>query len=117
MDIYVGNLPYTVTDAELQAHFEKFGKVTSARVVMDKATGRAKGFGFVEMADRAEAEKAIAGTNEQEFMGRPLRVNESQPKPRDDRRGGGGFGGGGGDRGGFGGGRGGGDRGGGGRRW
>ena len=98
MDIYVGNLPYEVTDAELQEHFEKFGKVTSARVVMDKATGRAKGFGFVEMNDRAEAEKAIAGTNGADFKGRPLRVNESQPKPRDDRRGGGGggYGGGGG---------------------
>ncbi|MEI8244072.1 MAG: RNA-binding protein [bacterium] len=118
MDIYVGNLPYEVTDAELQAHFEKFGKVTSARVVMDKATGRAKGFGFVEMPDRAEAEKAIAGCNGADFMGRPLRVNESQPKPRDDRRGGGGFGGGGGG-GGFGGGRGGGGGGGGGggKRW
>ena len=102
MDIYVGNLPYEVTDAELQAHFAAFGQVASARVVMDKATGRAKGFGFVEMADRAEAEKAIAGTNGQDFKGRPLRVNESQPKPRDDRGGGGGgYGGGrGGDRGG-----------------
>jgi RNA recognition motif-containing protein len=103
MDIYVGNLSYEVTDSELQAHFEKFGKVTSARVVMDRATGRSKGFGFVEIPDRAEAEKAIAGTNGADFMGRPLRVNESQPKPREDRRGGGGFGGGGG--GGFGGGR------------
>ena len=90
MDIYVGNLSYDATDAEVQALFEKFGKVASARVVMDKATGRAKGFGFVEMADRAEAEKAIAGTNGVDFMGRPLRVNESQPKPRDDRGGGGG---------------------------
>jgi RNA recognition motif-containing protein len=103
MDIYVGNLPYEVADAELQALFEKFGKVSSARVVMDRASGRSKGFGFVEMPDRAEAEKAIAGTNGTDFMGRPLRVNESQPKPRDDRRGGGG---------GFGGGR-----GGGGKRW
>lgn len=93
MDIYVGNLPYTVTDSELQAHFEKSGKVTSARVVVDRATGRSKGFGFVEMPDRAEAEKAIAATNGADFMGRPLRVNESQPKPRDDRRGGGGRGG------------------------
>ena len=111
MDIYVGNLPYEVTDSELQSHFEAFGKVTSARVVMDKATGRSKGFGFVEMPDRAEAEKAIAGTNGVDFMGRPLRVNESQPKPREDRRGGGG--------GGYGGGRGGGGGygGGGGKRW
>jgi len=99
MDIYVGNLPYEVSDAELEAHFSSFGKVTSARVVMDKATGRAKGFGFVEMPDRAEAEKAIAGTNGQDFKGRALRVNESQPKPREDRGGGRGFGGGG-DRGG-----------------
>ncbi|MDD5708481.1 MAG: RNA-binding protein [Kiritimatiellae bacterium] len=92
MDIYVGNLPYEVTDAELQALFEPFGSVASARVVMDKATGRAKGFGFVEMGDRGEAEKAIAGTNGKDFKGRALRVNESQPKPRDDRggRGGGG---------------------------
>jgi RNA recognition motif-containing protein len=101
MDIYVGNLPYEVTDAELQALFEKHGKVNSARVVMDKATGRAKGFGFVEMPDRAEAQKAIDACNGADFMGRPLRVNESQPKPRsDDRRGGGGFGGGGGGGGG-----------------
>ena len=100
MDIYVGNLPYTVGDAELQAHFEKHGKVSAARVVMDRATGRSKGFGFVEMPDRAEAEKAIAATNGVDFDGRPLRVNESQPKPRDDRRGGGGSGGGGGGYGG-----------------
>ncbi len=114
MDIYVGNLPYEVTDAELQGLFEKHGKVNSARVVMDKATGRAKGFGFVEMPDRAEAEKAIAATNGADFMGRQLRVNESQPKPRDDRRGGGG-GGGGGYGGGGGGGGGAGGRG--GKRW
>jgi RNA recognition motif-containing protein len=107
MDIYVGNLSYSVTDADLQAYFEKHGKVSAARVVMDRATGRSKGFGFVEMADRAEAEKAIAATNGVEFMERALRVNESQPKPREDRRGGGGGGGGG-----FGGGRSGGGRGG-----
>ncbi|MFZ4394233.1 MAG: RNA recognition motif domain-containing protein [Kiritimatiellia bacterium] len=118
MDIYVGNLPYEVTDSELQAHFEKFGKVTSARVVMDKASGRSKGFGFVEMPDRAEAEKAIAGTNGVDLMGRPLRVNESQPKPREDRRGGGGGGYGGGGGGGYGGGgRREGGGGGGGKRW
>ena len=99
MDIYVGNLPYDVTDSELQQLFEKFGTVSSARVVMDRATGRAKGFGFVEMNDRAEAQKAIDGTNGTEMNGRPLRVNESQPKPREERRGGGG-GYGGGNRGG-----------------
>ena len=90
MDIYVGNLPYDVSDSDLQQLFEKYGSVSSARVVMDRATGRAKGFGFVEMNDRAEAEKAIAATNGQDMNGRPLRVNESQPKPREDRGGGGG---------------------------
>jgi len=90
MDIYVGNLPYDVTDSDLQQLFSKYGTVSSARVVMDRATGRAKGFGFVEMNDRAEAEKAIAGTNGTDLNGRPLRVNESQPKPREERRSGGG---------------------------
>ena len=106
MDIYVGNLPYDVSDADLQQLFEKYGTVASARVVMDRATGRAKGFGFVEMNDRAEAEKAIAGTNGADMNGRPLRVNESQPKPRSESGGGGGYrgGSGGGSRGGGGGG-------------
>ncbi len=89
MDIYVGNLPYDATDSDLQQLFEKFGTVSSARVVADRETGRSKGFGFVEMNDRAEAEKAIAGINGTEMNGRALRVNESQPKPRNDRRGGG----------------------------
>ena len=103
MDIYVGNLPYEVTDADLQGLFAAHGQVASARVVMDKITGRAKGFGFVEMPDRNEALKAIEATNGQDFKGRPLRVNESQPKPRSDGPRGG-YGGGGGDRGGYGGG-------------
>lgn len=89
MDIYVGNLPYDASDSDLQQLFEKFGTVSSARVVSDRETGRSKGFGFVEMNDRAEAEKAIEGTNGTEMNGRALRVNESQPKPRNDRRGGG----------------------------
>ena len=112
MDIYVGNLPYEVTDADLQGLFAAHGQVASARVVMDKITGRAKGFGFVDMPDRAEAQKAIEATNGVDFKGRPLRVNESQPRPRSDgpRHGGGGFGGGGGGGGGRGG-----DRG--GKRW
>lgn len=108
MDIYVGNLPYDVSDSDLQQLFEKYGTVASARVVMDRATGRAKGFGFVEMNDRAEAEKAIAATNGYDMNGRPLRVNESQPKPPRSEGGGGGY------RGGSGGG---GSRGGGGGRW
>jgi RNA recognition motif-containing protein len=112
MDIYVGNLPYDVTDADLQQLFEQYGTVSSARVVVDRMTGRAKGFGFVEMNDRAEAEKAIAGTNGADMNGRPLRVNESQPKPPRSEGGGGYHGGGGGGGGGRGG-----SRGGGGGRW
>jgi RNA recognition motif-containing protein len=92
MDIYVGNLPYQADDQKLQELFTKHGTVTSARVIMDKFSGESKGFGFVEIPDRTEALAAIEATNEQDFMGRNLRVNESQPKPR------GGGGGGGGNR-------------------
>ncbi len=87
MDIYVGNLPYAATDSDLQELFEQHGTVTSARVIVDKMSGRSKGFGFVEMPDKGEAEKAINSTNGVDLMGRPLRVNESQPRPKDDRRG------------------------------
>ncbi len=90
MDIYVGNLPYDVTDSDLQTLFEKHGQVESARVVMDRDTGRAKGFGFVTMNNQSEAEAAVAATNGMDMGGRALRVNESQPKPRDSRGGGGG---------------------------
>lgn len=92
MDIYVGNLSYDTTDADLQQLFEQHGKVTSARVITDKMSGRAKGFGFVEMPEQAEAEAAINGLNGTDFMGRPLRVNESQPRESGGggRRGGGG---------------------------
>ena len=93
MDIYVGNLAYATGDRELQELFEAYGNVTSARVIMDKMSGRSKGFGFVEMPDKAEAEKAIENINGSEVDGRSLRVNESQPKPRNDNRGGGGGGG------------------------
>ena len=103
MDIYVGNLPYDVSDTDLQQLIEQHGSVASARVVIDRATGRSKGFGFVQMDDRSEAEKAIEGTNGYEMNGRALRVNESQPKPREERRGGGFGGGAGGGRGGAGG--------------
>lgn len=95
MDIYVGNLPYKADDSSLNELFSQHGNVTSARVIMDKFTGDSKGFGFVEMPDKAEANAAINALNEQDFMGRNLRVNESQPKPR------GGGGGGGGRRGGW----------------
>ena len=108
MDIYCGNLAYATTDDGLKAAFAAYGEVTSARVVTDRMTGRSKGFGFVEMPNEEQAEAAIAALNGSEMNGRPIRVNQSQPKPQEDRRGGrGGFGGGRGGRGGFGGGRGG----------
>lgn len=86
MDIYVGNISYDAADADLQEWFEPYGTVTSARVITDKYSGRSKGFGFVEMPDQAEAQAAIEALNEEEMMGRPLRVNEARPrKPRRDR--------------------------------
>jgi RNA recognition motif-containing protein len=98
--LYVGNLAYTTTNADLEGLFSPFGAVKNAQVVMDFATGRSKGFGFVEMNSDSDAQAAINGLNEQEFNGRPLTVNEA--RPREERRGGGG---GGGHRGGGGGGR------------
>ena len=100
MDIYVGNLAYATTDDGLKAAFAAYGEVTSARVVTDRTSGRSKGFGFVEMPNREQAQAAIDALNGQPLDGRPVRVNESQPKPprtdRGDRRGGGrgGYGGG-----------------------
>jgi RNA recognition motif-containing protein len=82
MDIYVGNLPYGADNQKLQELFAQHGTVTSARVIVDKFSGESKGFGFVEMPEKAEAEAAIKATNEQDFMGRALRVNESQPKSK-----------------------------------
>lgn len=106
MDIYVGNLAYATDDDALRAAFAAFGEVSSARVVVDRMTNRSKGFGFVEMPNAEEANAAIAALNGTDLDGRTIRVNESQPKPREERRGGrGGFGGG--SRGAFGGGRGG----------
>jgi RNA recognition motif-containing protein len=95
MDIYVGNLPYKAADEDLKGLFAAHGEVTSSRVVMDRDSGQSKGFGFIEMPNREEALKAIEALNNYDLMGRKLRVNESQPKPREDRRGGGGGGGGG----------------------
>lgn len=95
MDIYVGNLSYSTNDTELRELFENYGTVTSARVIVDKFTGQSRGFGFVEIPDREQAQTAIENTNGVDFMGRRLRVNESQPRPprRDNDRGGGGGGG------------------------
>ncbi len=103
--LYVGNLPYSFRDDDLQQAFAAHGTVTSAKVMMERDTGRSKGFGFVEMGNDAEAQTAIAAMNGQQFGGRGLVVNEARPmEPRPPRSGGGGFGGGGGG-GGYGGGR------------
>src|SRR5688572_18286871 len=107
MNIYVGNLSYNTNDTDLREAFSAFGAVDSARVITDKFTGQAKGFGFVEMPDDAEAKAAIAGLDGKELGGRAMRVNESQPKEQRSG-GGGGYGGGGGRPGGGGGGYGGG---------
>jgi len=101
MNIYVGNLSREMTESELREAFAAFGEVASAAVIKDKFTGESRGFGFVEMPNKEEAEQAISGLNGKELKGRNLNVNEARPR-RDDRRGGGGFGGGRG-RGGFGG--------------
>jgi cold-inducible RNA-binding protein len=93
--LYVGNLPYTVRDEDLQQAFSAFGAVNSAKVMMERETGRSKGFGFVEMGSDAEAQSAIQGMNGQSLGGRSLVVNEARPmEPRPPRSGGGGFGGG-----------------------
>ena len=104
--LYVGNLAYRIADSDLQQMFEAHGTVQSAQVIMDRDTGRSKGFGFVEMGSDAEAQAAIQALNGTEVGGRALTVNEARPKPEGGR---GGFGGGGGKgRGGYGGGGGGG---------
>jgi len=106
--LYVGNLAYSVRDDSLQQAFAQFGTVTSAKVMMDRETGRSKGFGFVEMGSDAEAQAAVNGMNGQALEGRAIVVNEA--RPREERPGG--FGGGGGGRSGGGGGYGGGSGGG-----
>jgi RNA recognition motif-containing protein len=98
MNIYVGNLAYSVTQDELREAFGAYGEVESANLIMDKFTGESKGFGFVEMPNNSEADAAIKALNEQPMKGRPIRVN--QAKPRAERSGGGGRPGGGGPGGG-----------------
>ena len=112
--LYVGNLPYSVRDQDLEQAFSQFGAVTSAKVMMERDTGRSKGFGFVEMGSDAEAQEAINGMNGQSLGGRSIVVNEARPMEARPPRSGGGFGGGGGGYGGGGGGGGGGYGGGGG---
>ena len=106
--LYVGNLPYTFRDSDLEQTFSQYGSVSSAKVMMERDTGRSKGFGFVEMGSDAEAQAAIQGVHGQNFGGRALVVNAARPmEPRAPRSGGGGYGGGAGG-GGYGGGAGGG---------
>ena len=95
MNIYVGNLPYETTDADLRQTFEPFGTVASATVITDKFTGKSRGFGFVVMPDQAQAQAAINGLNGKDANGRKLTVNEARPREdrpaRGPRGGGGGF--------------------------
>jgi len=107
LNIYVGNLSFDTSERELEAAFAAYGAVTTARIATDRDTGRARGFGFVEMANQTEAQAAIAGLNGSELQGRTLTVNEARPREAGNR------GGGGSSRGGYGGGGGGGGRG----RW
>jgi RNA recognition motif-containing protein len=85
MNIYAGNLPWDLTEDELQETFAAFGEVTSAKIIVDKFSGRSRGFGFVEMPNKEEGNAAIADLNGKEFKGRALRVSEARPR-RDDRR-------------------------------
>lgn len=107
--LYVGNLPYSYRDSDMEQAFSQFGTVSSAKVMMERDTGRSKGFGFVEMGSDDEAQAAINGMNGQPLGGRNVVVNEARPmEPRPPRSGGGGYGGGGyggGGGGGYGGGR------------
>lgn len=94
MDIFVGSLPFKLTEAELQGLFEEHGTVNSVKIIIDKMTRQNKGFGFVEMPDEAEAQKAIAALSGAEVMGRTIVVNKAEPKKEGGERGGGNRGGG-----------------------
>ena len=96
MNIYVGNLPFNMGEDDLKEIFEEYGEVSSVKIINDKFTGRSKGFGFVEMDSDDEANNAIKELNNAEISGRNIKVNESKPRPADnrgggDRRGGGGY--------------------------
>jgi RNA recognition motif-containing protein len=88
MNIYIGNLSFTATEADLKEAFQAFGEVSSCNIIKDKYSGQSRGFGFVEMPNKDEAEKAISMLNGKDFKGRSLKVNEA--KPRTERSGGGG---------------------------
>ncbi|MBV5272861.1 MAG: RNA-binding protein [Lamprocystis purpurea] len=94
MNIYVGNLPFSITDADLRETFSRFGEVSQVNLISDKFTGESKGFGFVEMANNSQADAAIKGLNGTDMKGRNITVNQAKPKTDAPR--GGGFGGGGG---------------------
>ena len=98
MNIYVGNLPWDLTEEELREAFTAFGEVETAKIVTDKFSGRSRGFGFVEMPNKEEGTAAISGLNEKDLKGRSIKVNEARPRTENRRPGGGGFGGGGGGR-------------------
>ena len=102
--LYVGNLPYSAKEESLKEHFSSAGSVASVKIIIDRETGRSKGFGFVEMESEDGAQSAVSQLDGQEFEGRSLRVSEAKPQPERESRGGGGGFGGGGSRGGFGGG-------------
>lgn len=90
MKLYVGNLSYSSTEDDLRRAFEAFGNVETVDVIKDRYTGESKGFGFVEMTDRSEAQKAIEGLNGSDMNGRTITVNEARPRGEGRRRGGGG---------------------------
>jgi len=87
MNIYIGNLPYSISEDELRELFATHGEVSSANIIMDRDSGRSKGFGFIEMPDKAQGEAAINAINQTDVQGRSVRVNEA--RPRNDNRGGG----------------------------
>jgi RNA recognition motif-containing protein len=91
MKIYVGNMPYGVTEEDLKQSFSAFGEVTSVSIIKDKMSGQSKGFGFVEMASAEQGQAAISGMNGKELKGRKLNVNEARPRQDDGRGGGGGM--------------------------
>ncbi len=101
MNIFVGSLPFKIEESELQEIFEEYGEVTSVKIITDRATGRSKGFGFVEMTNEEEAKKAIEELNNAEIEGRTIVVNKAEEKKEGTRPGGGGFRGGSGGGGGF----------------
>jgi len=80
MNLYVGNLPYRITEDQLRETFEEFGKVSSCTIIKDKVTGQSKGFGFLEMPESSEAQAAIGGLNGRDLMGRKINVNEARPR-------------------------------------